>query len=66
MTNDIEHCYVCRHEASIIHEIYGKETDTENGFWIPVCERCQDFIQRDRLFAKGLIQQCDKRSQYDK
>ena len=47
LTDDLEHCFICKRQASEIHEIYSsgsRKASMIYGFTIPICRQCHQAI----------------------
>lgn len=51
MTDDLEHCYICKKKAVQYHHIFNasaRNKCTEDHLWIPVCFDCHVMIHNER------------------
>ena len=47
LTNDMEHCFICKNPFIDIHEIYGgrnRKVSMQNGFCVPLCRERHEFV----------------------
>ena len=54
LTNDLNHCYVCKAPKQDIHEIYEgarRIPSMKYGCCLPVCRKCHQRFHSDREFA---------------
>jgi hypothetical protein len=64
LTNDLEHCYICGRAKEQIHEIYkgsNRKRCMENGFCIPICEKCHKQTEIDIKTLDKYRQECQKK-----
>lgn len=56
LTNDLEHCYICKGKKMDIHEVFSgknRQASMKYGLVIPVCRKCHNLVQKDStLIAK--------------
>lgn len=63
LTDDLEHCFICKRQASEIHEIYSAGSRKQSmiyNFTIPICRECHQHITlnySDNLKLKQICQQ---------
>lgn len=54
LTDDLEHCYICRMPRHHLHEVYEgskRIASMKYGCVIPLCSRCHTLIHNDRQLA---------------
>ena len=62
LTDDLEHCIICKMPAQDIHEIYGgknRKVSMINNFCVPLCRNCHIRItnsEKDSIILKKLCQ----------
>lgn len=50
ITDDLEHCIICRATKDDLHEIFGgcrRKVSMQFGLVLPVCRRCHSYIERN-------------------
>lgn len=63
LTNDLEHCYICRQSPVDIHEIYGgsnRKVSMANGFCIPLCRVHHKAITNKRINDLQIKKDCQE------
>lgn len=61
LTNDMEHCYICKSPFVEIHEIYGgrnRKISMLNGFCVPLCHRHHEYVTLNADGSNYLKQKC--------
>lgn len=47
LTDDLEHCFICKRQATDMHEIYSggsRKASMKNNFCVPLCRFCHQAI----------------------
>ena len=47
LTDDLEHCFICKRQATDLHEIYSagsRKASMEHDFVVPLCRTCHQAI----------------------
>lgn len=55
ITNDLEHCYICKAKKEDLHEIFGgrnRKKSMEFGLVIPVCRKCHKNIENNETLKQ--------------
>ena len=63
ITDDMEHCYICRKSPVDIHEIYGganRKVSMENGFCVPLCRRHHQVVTDKASISKIFKRACQQ------
>lgn len=61
LTNDLEHCFICKRMASDMHEIYSagnRRISMQNGYCVPLCRTCHQEITINNTMNLQLKQLC--------
>lgn len=61
LTNDMEHCFICKSPFVDIHEIYGgrnRKVSMQNGFCVPLCREHHEFVTLNADGSNYLKQKC--------
>ena len=64
LTNDLEHCFICKMQPVDMHEIYGgsnRKVSMANGFCVPLCRTHHNMITIGKLNDLPLKKQCQAR-----
>lgn len=64
LTDDLEHCFVCKRQATDLHEVYSggsRKASMENDFVCPICRQCHQHITLDYKDNLKLKQLCQKK-----
>lgn len=67
LTDDMDTCFICKHPASDIHEIYcgaKRQASMRNGFCVPLCRQCHTIITNNWCNDMNLRILCQK--EYEK
>lgn len=57
ITNDLEHCYICKQAKWDLHEIFGgrnRQVSMKYGLVIPVCRKCHEMIPKSKSLTQNL------------
>lgn len=55
LTNDLEHCYICKAKKQDLHELIGgknRQASMKYGLVIPVCRKCHSLIENDETLKQ--------------
>lgn len=55
LTNDLEHCYICKSKKEDLHELIGgrnRKLSMKYGLVIPVCRKCHRIIENDETLKE--------------
>ncbi len=55
LTNDLEHCYICKAKKQDLHELIGgrnRKLSMKYGLVIPVCRKCHRIIENDETLKE--------------
>lgn len=55
ITNDLEHCYICKAKKEDLHEIFGgrnRKRSMEFGLIIPLCRKCHKNIENNEILKQ--------------
>ena len=64
LTDDLETCFICKRQATEIHEIYSagnRKASMIHGFCCPLCRKCHQHITLDYTNNLKLKQICQKK-----
>lgn len=63
ITDDLEHCYICKQAKWDLHEIFGgsnRQTSMRYGLVIPVCRKCHEMIPKSKTLTENLYKVAKK------
>lgn len=55
LTNDLEHCYICKAKKQDMHEIFGgrnRKMSMKYGLVIPLCRKCHSLIENNETLKQ--------------
>ena len=55
LTNDLEHCYICKFKKQDLHELIGgrnRKLSMKYGLVIPVCRKCHRIIENNETLKE--------------
>lgn len=55
LTNDLEHCYICKAKKQDLHEIFGgrnRQASMRYGLVIPLCRKCHSLIENNETLKQ--------------
>ncbi len=55
LTNDLEHCCICKTKKQDLHELIGgknRQASMKYGLVIPVCRKCHSLIENDETLKQ--------------
>lgn len=55
LTNDLEHCYMCKAKKQDLHELIGgknRQASMKYGLVIPVCRKCHNLIENNEALKQ--------------
>lgn len=61
---DVEMCFICGGKATDMHEIYcgaKRQVSMKNGFCVPLCRGCHNYITNNEQLSKVLKRQCQRK-----
>lgn len=61
LTDDMEHCFICKSPFVDIHEIYcgkNRKVSMQNGFCVPLCREHHEFVTLNADGSNYLKQKC--------
>ena len=64
LTDDLEHCFICKRQASEIHEIYSSGSRKQSmiyNFTIPICRQCHQRVTLNHYDNLQLKQICQRK-----
>lgn len=68
LTDDLEHCFFCNQQPVDMHEIYGganRRISMQNGFCVPLCRKCHEFVTINRKINLVLKKTCQELYQWE-
>lgn len=55
LTNDLEHCYICKAKKQDMHELIGgknRQVSMQYGLVIPLCRKCHNLIENNETLKQ--------------